>query len=143
MFLGSSPLEETTDSRSGDADPGTWANVAPARVRGRLAAFRILDVRQPDEFHGELGHLPGAELVPLDRLEGRLQALEADEPVLVVCRSGARSSMACARLSAAGLSVVYNLAGGMLGWNAQGYGACTRAHAESAHRCSEREEAVT
>ncbi len=38
-------------------------------VARREAHVRVVDVREPDEFHGELGHIPGAELVPLATVE--------------------------------------------------------------------------
>jgi glyoxylase-like metal-dependent hydrolase (beta-lactamase superfamily II)/rhodanese-related sulfurtransferase len=64
----------------------------------------LLDVREPEEFVGELGHIEGALLVPMDALEHRLPKLAGyvDRDVVVVCR--------------AGFSQVYNLSGGMLSW---------------------------
>jgi sulfur dioxygenase len=82
----------------------------------------LLDVREPEEFVGELGHIGGALLVPLDALERRLPKLEGyhDRPVVVVCRAGARSASACAILRHAGFRQVQNLEGGMLAWAAAG-----------------------
>jgi sulfur dioxygenase len=82
----------------------------------------VVDVREPEEFVGELGHISGALLVPLDALEHRLPKLVgyADRHVVAVCRAGARSATAAAMLRRAGFGHVYNLAGGMLAWNATG-----------------------
>jgi glyoxylase-like metal-dependent hydrolase (beta-lactamase superfamily II)/rhodanese-related sulfurtransferase len=82
----------------------------------------VLDVREPEEFTGELGHIEGAMLVPLDALEHRLPKLHgyADRDVVMVCRAGARSATAGAILSRAGFRRAVNLEGGMLAWAAAG-----------------------
>jgi hydroxyacylglutathione hydrolase len=78
----------------------------------------LLDVREPEEFVGALGHIEGSLLVPLDALERRLPKLAgyADRDVVVVCRAGARSASAGAILQRAGFRRVFNLEGGMLEW---------------------------
>jgi sulfur dioxygenase len=78
----------------------------------------LLDVREPEEFVGELGHVQGSLLVPLDLLQLRLPKLAgyADREVVLVCRAGARSASAAAILQSAGFSRVVNLEGGMLAW---------------------------
>ncbi len=82
----------------------------------------LLDVREPEEFVGELGHIEGSILVPLDALEHRLPKLSGyvDREVIVVCRAGARSASAGAILQRAGFHAVKNLRGGMLAWCAAG-----------------------
>lgn len=82
----------------------------------------VLDVREPEEFVGELGHIRGALLVPLDSLQRRLPKLHgyADRTVVLVCRAGARSASACPLLSHSGFSAVKNLTGGMLAWREAG-----------------------
>lgn len=82
----------------------------------------VLDVREPEEFTGELGHVAGSLLVPLDALERRLPKLAGyvDRDVVVVCRAGARSATAAAMLELAGFRRVANLGGGMLAWRAAG-----------------------
>ncbi len=78
----------------------------------------VLDVREPEEFVGELGHIPGALLIPMDSLAVRLPKLlgYAGRPIVVVCRAGARSASAAALLVNAGFPSVYNLTDGMLAW---------------------------
>jgi glyoxylase-like metal-dependent hydrolase (beta-lactamase superfamily II)/rhodanese-related sulfurtransferase len=92
-----------------------------ARVRSSEPPL-LLDVREPEEFVGELGHVAGSLLVPLDALEHRLPKLAGyvDHDVVVVCRAGARSASAGAILRRAGFRRVYNLTGGMLAWHAAG-----------------------
>ena len=82
----------------------------------------LIDVREPEEFVGELGHIRGALLVPLDALGTRMPKLlgYVDRAVVCICRAGARSASACAMLKRAGFSDVKNLADGMLGWVREG-----------------------
>jgi glyoxylase-like metal-dependent hydrolase (beta-lactamase superfamily II)/rhodanese-related sulfurtransferase len=86
------------------------------RSEGELDGYRVIDVRQPKEFTGELGHLAGAELVPLGTLPDAAQSWNRDEPLLVLCRSGKRSTEACGTLAAAGFTNLTNMDGGMTAW---------------------------
>lgn len=76
----------------------------------------VLDVREESEY--QTGHVLNAKLIPLGKLHEHFGELEKyrDKPVVVVCRSGARSANACAMLGKQGFSEVYNLAGGMMAW---------------------------
>jgi glyoxylase-like metal-dependent hydrolase (beta-lactamase superfamily II)/rhodanese-related sulfurtransferase len=80
----------------------------------------VIDVREPDEFVGPLGHIDGAELVPLRELAGALGAIPRDKPIVTVCRSGGRSAQAFVLLKRAGVERVANLGGGMLRWHENG-----------------------
>ncbi len=73
-------------------------------------AWTIVDVREPTEY--EVGHLPGARLLPLGELREYWQQLPTDKPVLVCCDSGQRSYYASRFLQQKGFEV-RNLAGGM------------------------------
>lgn len=42
--------------------------------------YNLVDVRQPQEY--EHGHLPGAQLIPVGELEGRLEELDPDKPTI-------------------------------------------------------------
>ena len=79
----------------------------------------LLDVREPAEYTGELGHLAGSRLIPLRELMSRLEEIDEHKgaPVVTVCRAGMRSATAAAILGRSGFSDVSNLAGGMVGWN--------------------------
>lgn len=87
------------------------------------SAPHILDVREESEFFGELGHIPGSTLIPLKKLQYEIEKLDVsqDERIVVVCRSGVRSTTAAAMLTGMGYSHVSNLKGGMLAWNEAGY----------------------
>jgi len=84
------------------------------------AGFRLVDVREPSEFSGELGHIPGAELVPMGGVMAQAISWNKDEPLVLVCRSGGRSGNVAQALTQAGFRQVMNLVGGMLSWNAAG-----------------------
>ncbi len=82
----------------------------------------VLDVRQPEELHGELGHIAGARAIPVGELPRRLTELAGNEelPIVTVCRSGGRSATAAAILSVAGFKDVRSMEGGMQRWNELG-----------------------
>ena len=80
---------------------------------------QVVDVREPDEFTGSLGHIANAKLIPLGSLLNNMNQISKEKPVVVVCRSGARSAQATVVLKNAGFPRVANLAGGMLRWRAQ------------------------
>lgn len=87
------------------------------RVESLLALERqprLIDVRGPAEFDGELGHLPGAELVPLETVVFAAQKWDRDEELVLVCRSGQRSQRAAIELRGIGFEKVMNLQGGMI-----------------------------
>jgi len=82
--------------------------------------YRIVDVRQPEEFEGALGHIEGAELVPLATVSVVAGDWSRSDPILVVCRGGARGAAAANVLLEMGFEEVTNLSGGMIAWqNAQ------------------------
>ncbi|WP_426751875.1 rhodanese-like domain-containing protein [Myxococcus sp. Y35] len=78
------------------------------------AGALLVDVRTPQEFAAS--HLPGAVNIPVDALQERLGELGSPEqPVVVYCGSGARSSRAERLLKARGFQQVVNL-GPMSAW---------------------------
>lgn len=100
--------------------PGGYLEIAAADFAKIAFHGRIIDVREPAEFVGDLGHLPRAELVPLATVGTAAVSWNRDEPLLIVCRSGARSARATQQLSAMGFRTVVNLGGGMMAANAAG-----------------------
>jgi rhodanese-related sulfurtransferase len=95
---------------------GVW-DVDPREVRQKKSQLTLIDVRQPEEYIGELGHIPGSELIVLDTLPEKLHLLDKSNPIVIVCRSGSRSARAAAYLNENGFFHVYNLKGGMILWN--------------------------
>jgi rhodanese-related sulfurtransferase len=93
-----------------DVDPKELASLKPGT--------RVIDVREPDEWQGELGHLADAELVPLAGVKEALAQWDKKQPVLLVCRSGRRSLEAACMLVEHGFEQVMNLRGGMTAYRA-------------------------
>lgn len=79
----------------------------------------IIDVRTPGEFNNKLGHIRGSRLIPMQVTADSMDVYERfrDRVILLVCRSGRRSGIVGAELAAAGFQNVYNLKGGLKGWN--------------------------
>ena len=87
-------------------------------VSDSLSKVKIIDVRRPDEFTGELGHIHGAELVTLGPdLISKLEKGDRSEEVVFVCRSGARSGEATKISQSLGYKFTSNMTGGMIRWN--------------------------
>jgi glyoxylase-like metal-dependent hydrolase (beta-lactamase superfamily II)/rhodanese-related sulfurtransferase len=97
---------------------GVW-EVQPHWVQEHLRELQVIDVREPDEFDGPLGRIPGAVLIPLGDLARRAGEVDKARPTIAVCRAGGRSAQATNILKKAGMEKVANLAGGMLRWRAQ------------------------
>ncbi|MFI6402272.1 rhodanese-like domain-containing protein [Streptomyces sp. NPDC050548] len=93
------------------------------------ASSVVVDVREPGEYLA--GHVPGAQLMPLSVLAGRIGELPAGRPVYVVCASGNRSLTAADRTSRAGIDA-YSVAGGTSGWARTGRPLVTGHHATAA-----------
>lgn len=73
----------------------------------RNPSTMIVDVRTPMEY--ESGHINGAINIPVDQIAYKLDTFKKNEsPVVVYCRSGARSSMAMGILQQNGIRNVYN-----------------------------------
>jgi glyoxylase-like metal-dependent hydrolase (beta-lactamase superfamily II)/rhodanese-related sulfurtransferase len=99
---------------------GLW-ELAPQALEEVANDVQIVDVREPDEFDGPLGHIHNAIPIPLGALIQRTAELNRNRPIVTVCRSGGRSAQAVVILQKAGFSEVANLAGGMLRWRVNGH----------------------
>ncbi|TGK33408.1 rhodanese-like domain-containing protein [Leptospira gomenensis] len=80
-------------------------------------SFYLLDVRNPNEV--EISTIQGTDLlIPVGELPNRLSELgpwkDSGKEVIVYCRSGARSGMACGILKQSGFAKVHNVEGGIL-----------------------------
>jgi glyoxylase-like metal-dependent hydrolase (beta-lactamase superfamily II)/rhodanese-related sulfurtransferase len=96
--------------------------LAPREVHAALSSPDpplLIDVRQPDEYSGELGHIPGSRPIPLRELAARVEeiACHRAKEIVCVCRAGVRSATAAAMLTGIGFEHVRNMKGGMLDWN--------------------------
>ena len=100
-------------------------DIMPEELKLKATQCHLLDVRRPDEWVGELGHIEGSKFATLESdLTQFLEAVKADERQdtwVFVCRSGGRSARAASMAMQMGFSNTYNMMGGMLRWNALGY----------------------
>jgi rhodanese-related sulfurtransferase len=83
-------------------------------LRRQAAGALLVDVREPDEWAA--GHANGAHHIPLGELAARQHELPRDREILLICRSGRRSSQAVGLLLQAGHPSPTNVAGGMQAW---------------------------
>lgn len=77
-----------------------------------------LDVREPYEW--DAGHIDGSLHIPMGDIQVRVEELEKDRPIIVVCQVGQRSALVSEFLVARGFTA-QNLEGGLDAWQAQGY----------------------
>jgi sulfur-carrier protein adenylyltransferase/sulfurtransferase len=102
----------------GAANPAGFRDVTPQQLASTTVRPRLVDVREPHEFTGELGHVEGAELVPMNSAVEASKTWDRDVDVVLICRSGNRSGRVAAALTSMGFKGLMNLSGGMLAWNA-------------------------
>jgi rhodanese-related sulfurtransferase len=94
--------------------PAPVPAVDPAEAQRRVeAGAALLDVREPDEWTA--GHAPESIWIPMGELAARQAEVPADRPIVVVCRSGARSARVTRALLDGGYDAA-NLAGGLQAW---------------------------
>jgi len=104
----------------------SYHNLSVQEVKQRIDSkkndFVLIDVRTPQEYTGQLGHLGNAPLYPLQSLDTQYQNLkkyqQEDKDIIVYCRSGNRSRRAAEFLIDHGFKNIYNMEGGMRAWNA-------------------------
>lgn len=95
----------------------TVAEVTRDELLAQRRDVLFVDVREPAEWVD--GHIPGALHIPLGDLEERSGEIPRDREVVMVCRSGRRSEMACRYLAGIGHTRIHNLKGGMLAWTGE------------------------
>ncbi|KOF08895.1 hypothetical protein AC739_17940 [Planococcus glaciei] len=93
--------------------PHTVTNAELQEQLGRSDVL-LLDVREPAEY--AFGHIEGAVSIPLGELETRVQELDAEKEVFVICRTGNRSDLAAKQLAEKGFGRVKNAVEGMSQW---------------------------
>lgn len=96
-------------------ETGTAVEMAEQIQNG---AVTLVDVRNQTEW--DEGHLPNAKHIMLGTLLKRTEEVVNGHPIVVQCRSGARSAIGASILQARGAKRVINLAGGYIGWTAAG-----------------------
>ncbi|WP_405487564.1 rhodanese-like domain-containing protein [Nocardia sp. NBC_00511] len=99
-----------------DAVPAEF-DAASVAGTGAGGAMVLLDVREDDEWR--LGHAPGAIHIPMVDVPARLDELDYDADIYVVCRQGGRSIQVVKYLNQIGFEAV-DVAGGMVAWQHAG-----------------------
>ncbi len=99
------------------AMPAVPASMTPLELKAMLDRGEkpfVLDVRNPEEI--VICRLDCSVVIPLPELPARVGELNPDLPIVVHCKSGARSQKAIALLKQHGFTQLTNLHGGILGW---------------------------
>ncbi len=106
------------DARDAAADSTITAPELKAMIDSGTE-FQLIDVREPVEW--DIVRIPGATLIPKDRIlsGAALSELPHDRPIVLHCKSGARSAEALAAVKRAGFADATHLQGGVLAWAAQ------------------------
>jgi rhodanese-related sulfurtransferase len=97
--------------------------ITAPELSGMMDRVQVVDVRRKSEWDG--GHIPGAILMPLNKLTELAKEIDADRPVAVHCKGGYRSAIAASLLQRAGLDQVMDLKGGFDAWRACGLAEAT------------------
>jgi rhodanese-related sulfurtransferase/glyoxylase-like metal-dependent hydrolase (beta-lactamase superfamily II) len=112
---GISALESRTDLMTGTT------RITPAEAAALLASASpplVVDIRAPREF--QKSHIDGGVNIPLNHLIERIKEIPVDQPVLVHCAGGYRSSIAAGLLQQHGRVKLTELTGGITAWEAAG-----------------------
>jgi len=81
--------------------------------------YLLVDVRQPEEYLDE--HIPGAKLIPLGKIDSKINELPLDRDIIFYCAAGSRSRIA-ALMATEQLetnSKLYSLGGGIMAWESR------------------------
>ena len=92
-------------------------DVDPTLVYANASRVTLVDVREPDEYVGELGHIDGSILIPLVELESQWEKIPKSREIVFICRSGRRSAVASQYAAKMGFQNSFNMLGGMILWN--------------------------
>ncbi|MDM7322032.1 MAG: rhodanese-like domain-containing protein [Gammaproteobacteria bacterium] len=99
-----------------------YAEISPTEAARMMSHEEplLLDVREINEYRE--GHLRDAKHIPLGQLGSKIDQLTSwkDKPVIIYCRTGNRSGVACNLLAKHGFTKLYNLAGGIMAWTHDG-----------------------
>lgn len=99
---------------------GSYQNIGPRELYQAVdQGAVVVDVRTPQEFAE--GHVPGAINLPVENVVQWADTLPKDKPVYLYCRSGNRSRQAAEYLKKKGYTNLYNLEGGILAIQREGF----------------------
>jgi rhodanese-related sulfurtransferase len=107
------PFDKFTTGGATSPDEVSYDALAAAL---KADAWALIDVREPHEF--DAGHVSGALNMPLSSFAPN--DLPQDKPLVLMCRSGARSATALSRARGAGVADIRHYRGGVIGWANEG-----------------------
>jgi rhodanese-related sulfurtransferase len=84
------------------------------RLQEPARNFVIIDVREP--WEAEVCSLPDAIMIPMGQVPGRIDEIDRDQDVIVICHHGIRSQQIAYYLQNAGFENLFNLRGGIDAW---------------------------
>mgnify|MGYP006309651299 CR=1 FL=1 len=126
VLLAGCGIVPSTGGRMPEVGTASQDEALPANLSPEMVAdlhgegdVVIVDVRQDWEY--EDVRVPGSLLIPLDELPERTDEVPTDQTVVLLCRSGNRSSQALRLLNDEGFDNVHNLVGGITVWEQQGH----------------------
>jgi rhodanese-related sulfurtransferase len=95
-------------------------NLSPDEFKNKLNEDKksvLIDVRTKAEFSAS--RIPQAKLIDISSssFSGEIEKLDKTKSYFVYCQSGMRSRAACSNMKKLGFENVYNLSGGISGWN--------------------------
>jgi len=76
--------------------------------------FLLIDVREHKEL--EISKISQAVHIPMNTIPENLNQISSTQPIIIMCKSGGRSTQVCKYLNNQGYSNVYNLKGGIINW---------------------------
>jgi adenylyltransferase/sulfurtransferase len=102
-----------------EGSAGELWDITPEDLAAKIKAgktLRLIDVREPHEQ--EISQIDNTEMIPLGQVASRLSELDSAEDIVLICKSGTRSTRALEILVSAGFKKVKNLKGGINSWAA-------------------------
>lgn len=92
--------------------------MTPSQLRDYLetasTAPLLLDVREPWEF--DICAIDNSILIPMGQIPAKIDTLNPDQEIVVICHHGIRSAQVCRYLEHQGFEQMINLAGGVEAW---------------------------
>ncbi|WP_270578114.1 rhodanese-like domain-containing protein [Caldibacillus thermoamylovorans] len=92
----------------------TNITVEQAKKRINDKNIQCIDVRTTGEYKSN--HRPQFKNIPLNELPNKVNKLDKNKDIIVICQSGMRSAKAAKYLKKQGFKNIYNVMGGMSAW---------------------------
>jgi len=100
-----------------ELNPWEFAEMIEENGEGNIL---VVDVREMDEFLGEMGHIRGSINIPIKDLPAHMREFMDRKKLAFVCNTGDRSYFACRYLMDNGINHVVHLKGGIVQWHLSG-----------------------